>query len=161
MKKYRRKAAGIVIVAMLAAPLAGCANKQQSGMAIGAASGAAIGAAMSRGSNPAGAMFIGAVLGAIAGSIAGYHLDEADKVKAEAAGRQAAQAASADRIYWSSDKNNQVSGYAEQVKPSSPPAQVAAGGRTCRKVREVVIIQGKEQVQEADYCQSGMQWVKG
>lgn len=157
-------AARVLLIGALVLPIGACQNKQQTGMAVGAASGAALGATLARGSDKPAAILVGALLGAIAGTIVGYHLDEADKAKAEAASRQAAQASSGERIYWSSDKNAQVSGYAEQVKPVSPTTQVAtssAGSRTCRKVREVVIMQGKEQVQEADYCLSGSQWIKG
>jgi len=159
----------------------------------------------------------GALIGAVAGSLIGHELDEADKRRAQTAAQDAAS--DGRRITWSSEKQPNVSGYAEPAgpvyerqldsplietqfcydttanlkyvvtdRPCSPgdrvmteaeyrnrvpissqtseapktvtPAAMSGtpAGVSCRKVREVVIIDGTERRQESEYCLGGGQW---
>ena len=181
----RRAACVGLAVALFAT--AGCQSNRDTAVLTGMAAGAAAGAAAGSKSNRGAAVVIGAIIGGVVGLIVGVQLDEADKRKAEAAAQRAAAAPAGERINWYSDKNPQVSGYAEPVSPTESagapdqdtkaqpvsgtetksgdamtekPQDVAAPQRNCRTVREVAVIHGKEIKEDVRYCLSDSGWVR-
>lgn len=186
----RRKGAIMALSASLV--VGGCETNKDKAVLAGMFAGAAAGAAVTKaadGKDFGLGIIIGAIVGGTIGLIVGYQLDEADRQRADAAARQAADAPTGQRITWQSTKDPKVSGYAEPITPpagrepssgattpsepprvasthsassTTAPAQQAAQPepRQCRRVREVVIAHGQEIKEEAQYCLVGAQWVR-
>src|SRR5581483_4853207 len=73
------------------------------------------------------AIVAGALIGGLAGALIGRQLDEADQRRAAAAAQAAAAAPDGQRITWSSEKQQNVGGYAE---PAGPLYQREPAGAT-------------------------------
>ena len=132
-----------------------CESNRDMGILAGAAAGAAAGSRVGDGGGRAAAIIIGALIGAVAGGVIGEKLDEAERIKKEAAARAAAQ--EEGPVIWRSDKDPATYGRAEQLpepesaRPGSD-GQQADAERKCRTVREIVVIKGKESKEETRYC---------
>ncbi len=165
-----------------------CANYKEAGILGGMAAGAAAGAAAAPSDYKAFGFVIGAVAGAVAGAFVGAKLDEADRARAEASALQAVEGPAWQRIGWNSENMPNTYGYAEVIAVPAPapiqnsvnnsgpadrpaalpsyqpptPTAVSASGpeRECKIVREVVVLQGRESKEEAQFCRAGSQWVR-
>ena len=104
----------------------------------------------------AGGAAIGAVAGFIAGSLIGQLLDDADEAKLENASRQSLE--QGETIRWNSERNPGVHGYSEVVSGAETATRrpSASSGKvdSCRTVREVAYVDGKEYVDMAEYCRA-------
>jgi surface antigen len=130
--------------------LAGCANqsKEQTGEQAGVVLGALLGAAIGKNSNSrAIGLFAGAVAGGLVGRSIGRHLDEVDRLKAQAAANAAVKQPAAARVDWKSDQNPTVSGTVLTTAPSNTTAG------TCRFVRHIVYVNGQEMKEDSKVCQ--------
>src|SRR5258708_39258478 len=88
---YTRSRVALALIMVLLLPtIAACQNasKKDIGAVGGMAAGAAAGAAACKGSNCGLAVILGALIGGVAGAVIGHQLDEADRLKAEAAAKQ-------------------------------------------------------------------------
>lgn len=154
-------ARGIAVLCASALLVGGCAttdgqpNNQQAGAVIGALLGAALGSQVGQGRGNTAAILAGAALGAAAGSAVGRELDEADRIRSQAAATRAANAAGADRIIWESEKNPGVKGYAE---PASPVQVV--NNDLCKDVRSVYVIDGQERSETSRFCYRNGAWAQ-
>lgn len=154
------KAAVMTVCAALA--LGGCAGSASSSKTtasggIGAAAGGILGAVLGGGSDMGalGGAAFGAMAGFIAGSLFGTLLDDGDRAKQEDATRQTLS--QGDAIRWNSDRNQGVHGYSQLVgNENAPPARTSpvktASADSCRTVREVAYVDGKEYVEMTEYC---------
>jgi surface antigen len=131
--------------------LSGCATNgpnEQSAQAAGMLIGALLGAALGKTSDT---RWIGALAGATAGSMIGgsigRHLDEVDRLKAQAATSVALRQPSSATVEWKSDKNHGVAG----VVSTSAPASSSQG--TCKNVTHLVNLNGKEHREDTRLCQ--------
>lgn len=159
------------------------------GMAAGAAAGAAIGS-KSNSEYAGIAMIGGAIIGGLIGMMVGTRLDEAEKAQAELAAKNAAInnkriTWSSDKrgkeVGGYAEPIREITPVpAPAPTPSAPiensggpisvtPASlttptndnlVATKNVNCRRVREVVIIQGQEKSEETTYCNSGQGWMR-
>lgn len=156
MTRFRRAAA---VLAVSALALSGCqtttGSNQTTGTLLGGLAGAAAGAQFGSGEGRLVAVVIGALAGAIAGSMIGQSLDEADRQKAEAAARQAANASAPGPIHWKSEKNQDVYGWAE---PTSPAA--VDNGDLCKDVKSIYYLGGQEQTETKRFCLQNGRWVE-
>jgi surface antigen len=157
----------IALGCAIALGVSACASNREGGMLAGAAAGAAAGSAVGSGDGKIAAIVIGALIGAIAGGAIGDMLDEADRRKKEAAGRAAAS--EEGPVVWRSDKDPGTYGRAEQVPAPKVPETGAIPGadsaandnKTCRTVREIIVIKGKETKEETRYCLVDGAWKAG
>ncbi|EDP61663.1 hypothetical protein BAL199_18506 [alpha proteobacterium BAL199] len=149
-------------VAISALALAGCqttgdgrGNNQQSGFLLGGLAGAAAGAQFGSGEGRLVAVVVGALVGALAGGAIGASLDDADRLRAENAARQAANAPSAGVVHWQSEKNKDVHGWAE-------PASAAAldGDDLCKQVKSIYYLSGQEQTETKRFCLQDGRWTE-
>lgn len=132
--------------------LQGCqttASNEEVGTALGAIVGAVAGAAFGDGGGQIAAVFTGAVVGALAGQIIGKRLDEADRLKAQSASLAALTVPTGETVEWKSNEHPATGGTATPLTDS-----VLENGRTCRTVREVVVIDGEEATLTNNYCKS-------
>ncbi len=149
----------VAVLGAVSLMLTGCAtqdgqaNKQQTGAILGAILGAALGSQIGDGRGNTAAILAGAALGAAAGGAIGRELDEADRIRAQAAATRAANAQGADRIIWESEKNPGVHGYAE---PASPAKVV--NNDLCKDVRSVYVIDGQEKAETSRFCFRNGAW---
>lgn len=151
-----RKAAAVLAVSALA--LSGCqttGNNQTSGALLGGLAGAAAGAQFGSGEGRLVAVVIGALAGAVAGGMIGQQLDEADRLRAEDAARQAANASQPGPVHWKSEKNQEVHGWAEPVSPAK-----VEDGDLCKNVKSVYYLNGQEQAETKRFCLQGGRWVE-
>lgn len=131
-------------------------HKETGGFLLGAAAGAAAGSQVGSGEGKLVAIVVGALIGALAGGAIGRELDEADRIKAAEAARAAANAESAGRVSWKSEKNETVHGFAEPVSPA-----VADAGSICKNVKSVYYVDGKEAQETTKFCLRDGRWVEG
>lgn len=132
--------------------LAGCettGKKENIGAFAGAVIGGLAGGAFGSDTGQAVGIMAGVAVGAIVGSLIGKRLDEADRLKAERATQAALAMPKGETVEWKSEKQPQTWG---TITTTSEPVQKAA--KTCRSVREVVVIEGKEQSRTSEYCRS-------
>lgn len=154
MTRARRLAAAAAISALA---LSGCqttGNNQTSGAVLGGLAGAAAGSQFGSGEGRLVAVLIGAVVGAVAGGMIGQRLDEADRLKAEDAARQAANAGTAGPVHWQSEKDSAVRGWAEPVSPAA-----IDDGNLCKSVRSIYYLNGQEQTETKRFCLQDGRWV--
>ena len=139
-----------IVIVGIAAVLNGCANQphQTTGEQVGVVLGAVIGVVLGNtpNSRAAGAA-IGAFVGGAVGNAIGRHLDEVDRLKAQAATQAAVKQPSNAVVSWTSDKNPGVSGI---VTTSAP---VATPQGQCKNVTHIVNVNGKEHREENRMCQ--------
>lgn len=150
----------IAVAAVSALALAGCqttggGGNQQGGIILGGLAGAAAGSQFGSGEGRLVAVLVGAVLGAVAGGAIGASLDEADRLRADAAARQAANAGSAGPVHWQSENRQEVFGWAE---PASPAA--IDGDALCKNVKSVYYLNGAEQTENKRFCLQGGRWTE-
>jgi surface antigen len=146
--------AWLVVSALVAAAVAGCANdphspKQDSGVVTGAASGGAPGTVGGRGtaSRVAGAA-TGPAAGGLAGSAIGTSLDEKDRQRAYAAEMQALENGSPGApTGWRSEHTT----YHGTVVPGP---YYYSGGMRCRAYSHTVYIEGRPQAMRGTACRN-------
>ena len=145
--------ASLVVPALVAAALAGCANdahspKQDSGAVAGAASGGgALVGGRGTASRIAGAA-TGAAAGGLAGSTIGASLDEKDRQRAYAAEMQALENGSPGApIGWRSQHTT----YHGTVVPGP---YYYSGGMRCRAYSHTVYIEGRPQAVRGTACRN-------
>ncbi|MGH8274600.1 MAG: RT0821/Lpp0805 family surface protein [Gammaproteobacteria bacterium] len=102
--------------------LAGCANKQTTGAAIGAGAGAVLGHQFGGGRGQTLMTIVGAIGGAVAGGAIGKHMEEQDRQKA-------AYALENNRTGQTSTWTNPDTGYKYAVTPTKTQNE---NGRPCR-----------------------------
>ncbi|MEQ8395604.1 hypothetical protein [Thalassobaculum sp.] len=157
----------VAVFAVSAIALSGCqttGSDQPSGAAAGAAVGAASGAGAATGTAIAGGGFsgqnilvgvlVGAVVGAIAGGAFWASLDKADRLRAEDAARQSANASIRGPVHWQSETNKDVFGWAERA---SPP--VLDGGNLCKQVKSYYYLNDRERTGTQRFCLQDERWV--
>lgn len=163
-----RPARTIAVVSLCAAlALGGCASNsstQNTAAGVGAVAGGVLGAVLGNrsGMGSVGGAAFGAVAGFIAGSLFGKLLDDGDRAKQESATRETLD--QGEMIRWNSERNQGVHGYSqvvgnENVPPKNSGAKKSGGtavaqADSCRTVREVAYVDGKEYVETAEYCRS-------
>ena len=148
MRRLRACVVGLLFVA-----LAGCESGRENeviGTLIGAAAGVIIGSQIGSGSGQAAAMGFGGMLGGMIGGAVGQRLDERDKQKAQEAARESLHKAPDGS---SSTWLNPDSGNSGSYTPIGETF-VNDDGETCRKVRQVVIIEEKETIEDVTLCES-------
>jgi len=166
----------MMMAAMVMTSLTACdsVSKKDIGAVSGAVVGGLLGSLVGRDSGKAVAVLVGAAVGGMVGSMIGDSLDKADQAKAALAAQRAATTPGSERISWQSDKTPGVFGYAEPVAPPPEPktsrtsdaeakpvaANGAPDGANCRRIREVVYIDGKETKQESNYCLTDGKWAR-
>ena len=139
---------------LLAAPLAfslalgACANKQDSGLAVGAVAGGVIGNQFGKGKGNILATVAGAVIGGIVGSEIGKSMDQQD--------RQLAQRAELDALERgqsgvSTPWRNPQNGRYGEVVPSKPYRR---GPQDCRDYTHTVYIDGRPQAMRGTACRN-------
>jgi len=156
-----RKTAVVVLVSSLA--LAGCqttgsgstGSNTTTGALLGGIAGAAAGSQFGSGQGGLVAVLVGAVIGAAIGGAIGQALDEADRQKADAAARQAANAPSAGRVHWQSEKHQGVLGYAEPVTPAA-----LDDGNLCKQVQSLYYLNGEQKTENKRFCLQDGRWVE-
>lgn len=161
-----RKLVAVALVSSVA--LAGCqttaggsagtgstGNNATTGALLGGIAGAAAGSQFGSGQGSLVAILVGAVIGAAVGGAVGSALDEADRQKADAAARQAANAPSAGRVHWESEKNPGVVGYAEPVTPAALDA-----GNLCKQVQSLYYLNGEQKTETKRFCLQDGRWVE-
>lgn len=130
-------------------------NSETSGVLLGAGAGALAGAQFGSGEGRLVAILVGALVGAVAGAAVGRELDEADRLKARLAAREAANSIDGGHFPWKSDSNVGVGGYAEPVSPAT-----VEDGDLCKNVQSVYYIDGEEKTETQKFCLKGGQWVE-
>tara|TARA_A100001037_G_C14910793_1_gene527119 strand:- start:185 stop:649 length:465 start_codon:yes stop_codon:yes gene_type:complete len=144
----------VLIVIIAALFIFGCAEakKKDAGAIMGMVLGGVVGAVLGNNSDAGSKLgsVIGAGVGGLFGALIGEKLDEADRVLAEAATVSALSVPTGDRVEWQSTKNTSVHGFS---KPTS--GYESKGDQTCRTVRQVVVINGKEEGVTTEFCKIG------
>ncbi len=146
-------ASRLLVLAILAASLAGCSSdsgpKEVGGTALGAVAGGAIGNAIggSAGNRLAGTL-IGAAAGGLIGNRIGAAMDDEDRRRADAAQMQALETGpSGAPVPW----RNPDSGRYGNVVPG-PAYQ--ANGATCRQFTQTVYVDGMPQIGRGTACRN-------
>lgn len=160
MRTIRRTVAATLVAALA---LAGCqsagdgstGNSATTGALLGGIAGAAAGSQFGSGQGGLVAVLVGAVIGAVAGGAIGSALDEADRQKADAAARQAANAPSPGRVHWQSESNQGVVGYAEPVTPAA-----LEDGNLCKQVQSLYYLNGEQKTESKRFCLQAGRWVE-
>ena len=80
----------------------------------------------------------------------GADLDEADRIKAEAAAKAALQVPVGNSVEWRSERNTSVKGTATPLAETTDD-----NGRECRTVRQVAYIDGREVEDITKFCRVG------
>ncbi|WP_281684579.1 glycine zipper 2TM domain-containing protein [Thalassobaculum salexigens] len=130
-------------------------NSETSGALLGAGAGALAGSQFGSGEGRIAAILVGALVGAIAGAAVGRELDEADRLKADLAAREAANSVDGGHVPWKSDSNVGVKGYAEPVSPAT-----VEDGDLCKNVQSVYYIAGEETTETQKFCLKDGRWVE-
>lgn len=148
----------IIIIALAASILQGCAapgmNKQGTGTFLGGAGGALLGSQFGKGKGQLFGVGAGALLGAILGSQIGAGLDEQDRKLADLTSQRALEAApSGSSTEWRNPDN----GHSGSVTPSK--AYRNDTGQYCREYTQTVVVGGKQQKAYGTACrQPDGQW---
>ena len=121
-------------------------DKQTLGSVVGGVSGAVIGSQFGHGSGQVFAAATGAILGGLIGSEIGAELDEADKIKAEQAFKQATNAKIGETVHW----HNQRSGHHGSIKPLRDGTSTS--GLYCREFQTTVIIDSNAEKMNGTAC---------
>jgi len=151
----KRRVIFAIIVAFGVSACQTTGNKQTAGFALGAAAGAAAGSQVGSGTGRLAAILIGALIGAAAGSAIGAELDEADRLKADKAAAEAANAQAGGVVSWSSESNDGVYGYAQPVSPA-----VVDDDDLCKTVKSVYYLEGEETTEIKKFCMRSGRWVE-
>lgn len=139
-----------MLVGVTAGGCEGPTAKQDAGAVLGMIAGGVLGATIGDGAGQAVASIVGAAAGGIVGQMIGADMDEADRLKAEAAARAALQVPVGDSVEWRSERNTAVRGTATPLAETSEP-----DGRECRTVRQVAYIDGQEVTETTRFCRVG------
>lgn len=153
---FRRSITGVVCLA-LALSTGGCAstgntkeddesNKAIMGALLGAVIGGMAGSRVGSGSGRSAATALGVVAGAAVGQALGARLAQGDRLRHEAALREAMSASASNAVTWKSDSTTARG----QVTPLSSSVNA---GRQCRNVNESITIDGKTDTVNRTYCQ--------
>lgn len=124
--------------------------KKDAGAVLGMILGGVAGAALGDGAGQAVAIIAGAAAGGILGAMIGADLDEADRIKAEAAATAALHVPVGNSVEWHSERNTSVGGTATPVAESTDE-----DGRECRTVRQVAYLDGQEVEDTTRFCRVG------
>ena len=135
----------LVIAVLIAFTTAACENsqfgtKRTIGALGGAAAGGLLGAQVGHGRGQLAATAAGALLGALIGSEIGRSMDEVDRMRAEQAYSQAANAPVGETIAW----DNPNTGNYGSVTPIREGTK-AATGEYCREFQQTVVIGGRQE----------------
>ena len=139
-----------LVCLMILGVLQGCqttASNEEIGTAVGLVVGAVAGAAFGDGGGQLAASFAGALVGAVAGQMIGKRLDEADRLKAQSASMAALSVPTGETVEWESDEKANTGGTATPITETA-----LEEGEECRTVREVVVVDGEEEVLISKYC---------
>ena len=136
--------------ALLLLPLAmaGCANKQDSGLAIGAVAGGVIGNQFGGGKGKIATTALGAVIGGIVGSEIGRSMDKQDRMLAQQAEFGALERGESGRPHsWRNPDN----GHYGEVIPGPP---MRRGYEDCREYTHRIYIDGRPQAMRGVACRN-------
>jgi surface antigen len=140
--------AAVSVVLVASVGLQACANKEESGTAIGAISGAVIGNQFGRGSGKVAATLAGAVIGGIVGNSIGKDLDARDRELARQAEYDAWESGPPGRpVRWRNPDNGR---YGEIVAEG----YYDRGGSRCRNFIHSVWIDGRRQQMRGTACRN-------
>lgn len=131
-----KKILTMILIAILAVPLAACQTKQQGGTIVGGALGGALGSNVGSGSGRTVAIIAGTILGAFVGSEMGRYMDENDERKAQSALEY-------NRDHQASRWHNPNTG----AEVSTTPTRTfrADSGENCREYQTTVTVSGKKE----------------
>ena len=149
MRKYTS-----VFIVIFSLFTTGCASNQDTGVIVGTVVGVAVGSLFGDGGGEVAGMIIGGAVGGIIGSEIGKSLDEGEKARASLAAKEALEDPEGDKINWNSEDDASISGAAEVVGEA-----YSIEGNECKKVRELVVINGEEESEMTEYCLKGSSWV--
>ena len=149
MKKYTS-----VFIIIFSIFTTGCASNQDTGVIVGTVVGVAVGSLFGDGGGEVAGMIVGGAVGALIGSQIGKSLDEGEKARATLAAKEALEDPDGDVINWNSEDDASVSGTAEVVGEAYD-----SDGSECKKVRELVVVNGEEESAMTEYCLKGSSWV--
>lgn len=142
---------GLLLVVVL---LAGCTNDNQTnGAVIGGIAGGVLGSAFGDGDGKVAAGVIGAIAGSIIGSNIGAKMDQKDRDLANQSANSALNSTDNKKIIWT-NPNSGNSGSVQVVNTGTDQA-----GRSCRKLEQKFMIDGKEEKVYMDVCKNDQgQW---
>ncbi|MDJ0893744.1 MAG: glycine zipper domain-containing protein [Alphaproteobacteria bacterium] len=147
MRTLRACVAGLLMIA-----LAGCESgreKEVIGTLIGAAAGVLIGSTIGSGSGQAAAMGFGGMLGGMIGGAIGSDLDEQDRKRADRAARESIhKTPDGTSSTWVNPDSGNSGSY-------TPTGEIFTNdkGEPCRKVRQLVIIDEEETIEDVVLCE--------
>lgn len=145
----RRRLAALVLPLGMAVGLAGCANNQDTGLAVGALAGGILGNQVGGGSGKVAATIAGAVIGGIVGSEIGRSMDEQDRRYAQDAEFEAFERGQSGQVtHWRNPDNGRYG----EVVPSRPYKRNAMD---CRDYTHKVYIDGRPQAMRGTACRNG------
>ncbi len=127
---------------------AGCANNQDSGLAVGAIAGGLVGNQFGKGNGRVLATVAGAVVGGIVGSEIGRRMDEHDRLMAQQAEFDALETGESGR---SRQWRNPDNGHYGEVTPSRPYKR---GVADCRDYAHTIYIDGRPQTMKGTACRN-------
>ncbi|MFA7275973.1 MAG: RT0821/Lpp0805 family surface protein [Pseudobdellovibrionaceae bacterium] len=140
----------MLVVASLT--LTACMEHMGTNQGIGTATGAVVGglagSQLGKGNGQLVAIGAGVLLGSLLGGELGAQLDEADKIKASQAQRQAYNAPVGETISW----NNPDSGHSGTITPTNEGH--SSNGRYCREYSQTIYVDGKQQTGVGQACQN-------
>ncbi len=131
-------------------PLAstGCANREDSGTAIGAIAGGVLGSQVGRGRGSIATAAIGAVVGGVIGSEIGRSMDQRDRMLAQRAEFAALERGTSGRAeIWRNPDNDRHG----EVIPGPP---MRRGSEDCREYEHRVYIDGRPRVMRGIACRN-------
>lgn len=132
----KTKIVSITLIAAMGLGLAGCANKQDAGVATGAVLGGLLGSQFGQGGGAIAATIGGALIGGFLGGAIGHSMDKADQAHM----MQALNSSPTGRpVSW----RNPDSGNYYQVTPTRTSFQ--GNGQPCREYTSTATIGGKRQ----------------
>lgn len=137
-------------IAALLIPLgmAACANKEDSGLAVGAVAGGVIGNQFGGGSGKVAATVAGAVIGGIVGSEIGRSMDEEDRRYAQEAEYEAFERGQSGEVrHWRNPSNGRYG----EVVPSRPYKRNAMD---CRDYTHKIYVDGRPQSMRGTACRN-------
>lgn len=145
---HRRRLAALVLPLGLAVGVGGCANNQDTGLAVGALAGGILGNQVGGGSGKVAATIAGAVIGGIVGSEIGRSMDEQDRRYAQDAEFEAFERGQSGQVtHWRNPDNGRYG----EVVPSRPYKRNAMD---CRDYTHKVYIDGRPQAMRGTACRN-------
>ena len=135
-----------VAVALLAAGCEQGRERETVGTLLGAAGGGLLGAQFGKGTGQLAATAIGALGGAFLGNQVGKSMDEVDRMKAQQAIDQSAQAPIGQTITWNNPKSGN-SGSVTAVRDGT-----SSTGNYCREYQQTITVGGKTEQAYGTAC---------